>query len=210
MLNLKKGNIPTNRKEVMQFSFEAFAVIAGLVLLMGGLSYIEGTFTSKTVTMGFVNHGGMWGDLLLMSTAIGFIIPHLKSSSGISLIGLPVALVLTEYAHEQWAKYMRAHYITGHMFPTHTQEEWRRSLSWSGYTHFILMNILLYFLFLYIASPMPKEAIIIVSVLVSAHVILGTVQPGWYCTGKLLTQANLVPPAIGIAAIWTIAAIKLA
>ncbi len=193
----------------MEFNRTAFDITVVLVVLSALISALERTFTSRLVTMGFLYHGGMWGDLLILSVVNGYVFPHLTRNTAIVYGSSAVAIVLTLIAHWAWANGMREHHMTGHMFPAHVHGVWYRDLSLSGWMHIVTMTFLLGILLVYIVSPMPRDVVMLTSVLVSIHVVLGTVQPGWYCTGSLLTKANLVPPATAIAITWIVAAAKI-
>ena len=86
----------------MKFSFVSFAVIVLAVVVSGFASFVDGTLTSKRVTMGFLNHGGMWGDLIIMSTVAGFVVPHLVRSRVVVLSALCIAVAVTVIAHRNF------------------------------------------------------------------------------------------------------------
>src|SRR5437867_856243 len=103
----------------MKFNFPAFGASLVLVLLSGVASVAEGTFTSKRVTIGFLNHGGMWGDLIILSVVTGALWPYLSKSMPTVLPVLSFALAIAIGAHAQWANWMQSEGITGHIFPAH-------------------------------------------------------------------------------------------
>ncbi len=193
----------------MQFNHAAFDATVGLVLFSALLSILERTLISRLVTMDFLHHGGMWGDFIILSVVNGYIVPHLTRNSAIVYSLSAVAVILTLITHWAWAKGMQAHHITGHMFPAHVHGVWYRDLSLSGWMHVVTMAFLLGILLVYIPSPMPRDVVFLTSTLVSIHSVLGTVQPGWYCSGSICTKANLLPPAVAIAITWAVAALKL-
>ncbi len=193
----------------MQFNPAAFDATVALVVISGLMSVLERTFMSKLVTMDFLHHGGMWGDLLILSVVNGYIAPYLTRDATIIYCLSAVAVILTLVAHWAWVNGMREHHITGHMFPAHVHGMWYKDLSLSGWMHVVTMAFLLGMLLAYIVSPMPRDVVFLTSFLVNIHVVLGTVQPGWYCTGSIFTKGNLVPPAAAIVLIWAIAAVKL-
>jgi hypothetical protein len=191
----------------MLFSFAAFSATVGAVIVSGAVSLAEGTATNRRVTMGFINHGGMWGDLIIMSMVTGIVFPHLVRSYFLSAVF--VALALTVIAHAQWAKGMRNDATTGHMFPTHKTGKWYVDISAAGWTHVFVMTMLLTVTLMYAVSPAPTNIVVAISLLLTVHVFLGTVQPGWYCTGKLWTWRNFGPPLLEAALIWCIALLKI-
>ncbi|MBI2623369.1 MAG: hypothetical protein HYW65_02225 [Candidatus Liptonbacteria bacterium] len=143
----------------MEFSHAAFDLTVALVVISGLMSVLERTFMSRLVTMDFLHHGGMWGDLLILSVVNGYIAPHLTKNSA-TIYGLSAAAVaLTLVAHWAWAKGMREHHITGHMFPAHVYSVWYKDLSLSGWMHVVTMSFLLGILLVYVVSPMPRNGV---------------------------------------------------
>lgn len=202
---------------------------AKLESLLGFLNIEDET----RVTMPFVNHGGMWGDACLMSVVMGLIMPYIHyipldmyslldghgllsletvervGKLTINILLMAVSLGFTILAHILWARGMRNDNITGHMWPAHTHKSWHRDMSFAGWAHVGVMTYLLGVVFWYAVYPMPHEVIWGVSVLLTIHVFLGTVQPGWYCSGKLWTWGNFAPPLVATTLIWGVAAAKL-
>lgn len=193
----------------MTFSFIAFLVTAAAVVISGVASFMEGTLTNKNVTMGFLNHGGMWGDLIIMSLVNGFVLPYIARSRFVVFAALFVACVVTIITHTKWAEGMRIDGVTGHMFPTHQAGVWYADLSIAGWMHVLVMAILLTVVLMYAVSPTPANVVLTVSLLLTAHVFVGTVQPGWYCTGELWTWINFGPPICATVLIWIVAALKI-
>lgn len=207
----------------MHFSWLAFAIVVLLVLVSGMCAYADEQFFSQSeglrrkslrkfgpITMGFINHGGMWGDLLLMSVVVGMVTPYVwDEHRTLRLILALLALGITILAHVLWAQYFRTAGITGHMWPDHIFRSWWLDMSTSGYLHVAIMTWFLTTIFLYIAYPVSSATVWWVSGLLTVHVFLGTVQPGWYCTRKLWTWGNFAPPLVCTALIWVVAAVKL-
>ncbi len=70
----------------MEFSWAAWAVSVLAVLASALLAWRQRNFAKRPgLDMGFVNHGGMWGDLVLLPIANAMIVPHLQP--GAWLIG---------------------------------------------------------------------------------------------------------------------------
>ncbi|MCX6927749.1 MAG: hypothetical protein NT154_31740 [Verrucomicrobia bacterium] len=193
----------------MKFSFPAFLVTAATVVVSAIASLMEGTFTSKKVTMGFVNHGGMWSDLAIMSMVAGLCFPHFLRNKYLGVLSLCVACITTVIAHVKWAEGFKADGITGHMFPTHHTGVWYRDMSLAGWSHVGVMVLLLAGVIMYAASPTPPGVVVIVSLLLTVHIFIGCVQPGWYCTRKFWTWMNFTPPLCAAGLIWMIALVKI-
>src|SRR5436309_791269 len=108
----------------MKFSATATLITIGAVILSGAMSASEGTLTNKRVTLGFLNHGGMWGDIILLSVMAGLVIPHAPKRTELVVVSLLTALALTIPAHAIWGRAFRQNGITGHMFPNHQRGTW--------------------------------------------------------------------------------------
>jgi len=193
----------------MKFSFAAFSATVLAVVMSGVVSSIERTLTSRRVTMGFLNHAGMWGDLIIMSIVAGLVLPYIVVNRVCIFSSLSIGIMATLIAHFLWAKWNRADNITGHMFPSHDTGRWYLDISAAGWMHFIVMAWLLSLMLMYVTSPMPTRGIVTVSILVTTHVVLATVQPGWYCTGRLWTWGNLGPPLFVAVLVWGVAIWKI-
>lgn len=192
----------------MKFSFAAFFTIAGLVALSAIASLADGTFTNRRVTMGFLYHGGMWGDLILMSVVTGFVFPYFLTNPRFVIPALLISCAVTFLAHVQWAQWMRKDGITGHVFPGHQTGVWYLDLSPAGWIHVVVMAVLLTAFVLYAISATPATVVFIVSILLSVHVLVGSVQPAWYCTGKLWSWPTVSVVLLSLGIIWTTAALK--
>lgn len=173
------------------------------------ISFVEGTFTNRKVKMGFFNHGGMWSDLIVMSTMAGFASPYFKSSLILILISVVAALVITVIAHIQWADWFRAEGITGHIFPAHESGKWCSDISTAGWMHVFVMTTLLAASFMYALSPAPMHVVVTVAGLLTMHVVIGTIQPSWYCTGVFWAWRYFKQPLFVVLLIWGVAAIKI-
>ena len=193
----------------MKFSFPAFLTIVLAVSISGIASFLEGTFTNKKVTMGFLNHGGMWSDLIVLSAVTGLVFPYLLRSQLYIFLSLTIAMIITVIAHIQWAKWMQNDAITGHVFPTHKTGIWYLDMSVAGWLHVAVMTALLAILLMYAISPLPKKVILVVSILLTLHIFLGMVQPSWYSTGNLWTWKNFGQPLFVTTLIWSIALVKM-
>jgi hypothetical protein len=151
----------------------------------------------------------MWGDLIIMSVLTGLVFPHLVRGRIYVLSTLFVALAVTVVAHILWAKWMRSDGITGHMFPTNETGKWYLDMSGAGWMHVLVMSMLLTVVLMYAVSPVPKNVVIVGSLLLTMHVFLGMAQPNWHVTGELWTWKNFGPPLVMAALIWGIAVLKV-
>ena len=193
----------------MKFSFPAFLTIILAVTISGMASFLEGTFTNKKITMGFLNHGGMWSDLIILSVVTGLVFPYLLRNQSCVFLSLIIALIITIIAHIQWAKWMQNDAVTGHIFPTHKTGIWYLDISVSGWFHVVVMTVLLGVLLMYVVSPFPQKVVFVVSLLLTVHIFLGMVQPSWYSAGKLWLWKNFSQPLCVVALIWSVAGVKL-
>ena len=193
----------------MKFSFPAFSAIVVAVVISGVVSLFEGTATSKRITIGFLNHGGMWGDFIVMSVVTGLVFPYLVRNRSYVLSALFIALTVTVVAHILWAKWMRSDGITGHIFPTHETGKWYLDMSGAGWMHVLVMAMLLAVMLMYAVSPLPRNVVISASLLLTVHLFLGMVQPSWYTTGELWTWKNFGPALVVTVLVWGIAAFKI-
>ena len=159
--------------------------------------------------MGFLDHGGMWSDLIFMSVVVGLVFPYLATSRGVVFSSLLTALIATIIAHIYWAASMRSDGTTGHMFHVHQTGTWYLDLSWAGWMHVFVMTMLLTVMLLYVVSSLPAKSVVAVSLLLTTHLFLAMVQPGWHCTGELWTWGNFRPPLLVTAAVWSIAVLKI-
>src|SRR3989338_5270614 len=133
----------------MDFSYSACAATVILVAISGLLSFTEGTFSGGNVTMGFVQHGGMWGDLLILSVVNGFVFPHLTHNFFAVASALAVSTAVTIAAHAWWAKLAKSSGATNHIFPYRQYGVWYYEISMSGWFHIFTMTLLLTVLLLY-------------------------------------------------------------
>lgn len=193
----------------MKFSTTAFATTVVAVIISGLVSSVEGTLTSKRVTMGFLNHAGMWGDLTIMATFVGFAFPYLVKRPMLVIVSSFISLAVTLIAHAQWAAWFRHVGITGHMFPTHAKGIWYLDLSKAGWMHVLVMTFLTAIVLMYVVSPLPEKIIVICSLLLTVHIVLSTALPGWYCTGEFWTWRDFGPLLSVTGVIWTVAILKI-
>lgn len=193
----------------MMFSIPAACSVAGVVVISGIAAGIDGTFTSRTVRMGFASHWGMWSDLVLLPIVVGLILPVINPSPIAAGAACAAAGTITIVAHKIWADWFRAAAITGHLFRNQSGRL-MRDLSVAGWLHVAVMTGVLAVALLYAVTPCPWRVTWIVSVLLTVHVVVSAVQPGWHCTRVMWSRRNVLPPLSFAAAIWLLALWKAA
>ncbi len=192
----------------MQFDFYAFGFTLAFVAFSALVSAGEDTFKNRQLTMDFLHHGGMHGDFFLLSIVNGLVSPYIKTY-GLLLWGLAISLIVTLAIHATWEGAMSKTNTTCHIFPSYQSGSWHKNMSEAGWLHVGYMTAQLAIIIVYIFSPMPEATVLTVSAILTVHVFLGTVQPGWYCSRKLWTAGNFAPPIICTTLIWSIATVKL-
>ena len=193
----------------MKFSFHALIVTLCAVVISAVVSCLEGTLTNRRVTMGFLNHAGMWCDLIIMPTLAGLIYPYITGNYISVSLSFSIALISSVIVHALWWKLMQFERITTHIYPTHSTGRWFSDLSAAGWMHIVVMTFLVCLLTLYAISPMPKYVVFSSSILLTIHVFLACIQPGWYCKGEIISAANLIPPSVLGVIIWVVAIWKI-
>ncbi len=197
----------------MLFSRVAWIVSVLYMALAAYVAFREGTFAAGAVSISFANHGGMWGDLIILPVVNGLIVPYIPRLTGkrtITACGLLVcAIILTVFAHAQWAAMGKAQGTTDFVFPVHTSGAWYNDLSVSGYLHMVYMSLELTLMFAYAITSMPKRRVYWISGLLTVHVILGQVQPGWYLNGTIWNARTIVPTFTSVLLIWLVGLYKI-
>ena len=200
----------------MDFSTTAWGVSVLAVVLSGLLAWAQGCFIKRPgLDMGFFNHGGMWGDLVLLPIANAAIVAHLQPGIWIA-IGLALGLVLSAWVHVHWYRGDKAVHSprssvhsSEHMWPSRPCGFWWRDLSWAGWAHVLYVAGELTVLFGFLLFPMPDEVIAVVLAVFTLHVPLGLLQPRWFLTGEIAgprKQPLLLPL---LATLWVVAVVKL-
>ena len=85
----------------MEFSRTTWLISVAAVLVSALLAWRRGDLRRRLeLDMGFANHGGMWGDLLLLPVANAVIVPHLTSGLWIApSVALGSALSMRVHVH---------------------------------------------------------------------------------------------------------------
>jgi hypothetical protein len=206
----------------VEFSWAAWIVSVSAVVISGVVAWLEGNFTrSARLDMGFANHGGMWGDVLLLPVANAAIIPHVTLGAWVT-VSLVVCALLSAWVHVHWYRGDRT--IAGlpasvdrrsstrhsreHMWPSRPYGSWWKDLSGSGWAHVIYVACELTLLVGFLLFPMPDETVALVAAIFSLHVPLGLLQPRWFVTGDIAPRRQpLLMPCL--AALWTTCLMKV-
>ena len=193
----------------MEWSWAAWAVSVAAVIVSGAIAWREGSWTRREgLDLGFVNHGGMWGDLLWLPLANAVIVPHVQA--GFWLAG---ALVLSTLAsvlvHIHWYRGDKTTHSPEHLWPTRPLGSWWRDLSWAGWAHVGYVIGELSLLAGFLLHPMPAEVILFVTLIFTIHVPVGLLQPRYFMTGHIATaseQPLLLPLLL---ALWAVSSVKI-
>jgi hypothetical protein len=158
--------------------------------------------------MGFVNHAGMWDDLVLLSIANAVIVPHLTWGPWVA-VAATLATAASLWVHKHWYRGNRADHSCEHMWPSRPRGTWHGDLSWAGWLHVLYVVGELTLLAGFLLHRMPPLAVAAVIAIFTVHVPIGLLQPRWFMTGRLasLRQQPLLLPCL--AALWLVAAMKL-
>ncbi len=163
--------------------------VAG-VMLQALFAYVDEFFWPsqmlRKVSRGlpFIAHGGMWGDVLIISPILAFIVERYSPGWSWGKIGtaILVGLIASFVMHET--------YKAGTIIEAHVQ---RGHLTDAGWMHLLYMAAAFAVLGLYFLDAEYTPYMWLVSVLliihtvVGNHVVLGLVQPDWY-PGRPLTS----------------------
>lgn len=221
----------------MEFSWTTWLVSVVAVIISGALAWLEGNLTKhRGLDMGFVNHGGMWGDLVLLPVANAVIVPHVQPGAWI-VAALAVSSALSAWVHVHWYRGDRTVsrprwsvpgsrssvaspessfpsprsplHSREHMWPARRHGSWWRDLSWAGWAHLLYVVGELTILIGFLLFPMPDEAIAVVCVIFTLHVPLGLLQPRWFLTGEIATPRKQPLLAPLLATLWVVALVKV-
>ena len=198
---------------MVDWSWTTWTVSVAAVAISGALAWAQGNLTRRPgLDMGFANHGGMWGDLVLLPIANAAIVPNLGPGLWIAA-ALAITTALSIWVHMYWYRgdqpsRRRAH-SRDHMWPARRHGSWWRDLSWSGWAHVAYVAAELALLTGFLLFPMPDAVIAIVCVVFTLHVPLGLLQPRWFVTGEIATPRKqpLLLPLLG--ALWVVALTKV-
>jgi hypothetical protein len=194
----------------VDWSWTTWIVSALAVVVSGAAAWREGNWRKRPgLAMGFADHGGMWDDLVLLPIANAAIAPHLRLGWWLApaLLAATVASILV---HVHWYRGQREVHSPEHMWPSRPYGSWFRDLSIAGWLHVLYVTGELTLLAGFLLHPMPLATVLLVTAIFSIHVPIGLLQPRWFVTGQIATlrQQPLLVPCL--AALWFIAAAKMA
>jgi hypothetical protein len=200
----------------VEWSWPAWLVSVAAVVMSGAIAWAEGNWTRRPgLAMGFVNHGGMWGDLVLLSMANAAIVPHLTLGWWVAA-ALLVTTVASVWVHRHWygrgsAKVLDSAVADGgdHMWPSAARRSWWRDLSWSGWAHVMYVIGELTLLIGFVLHALPDDVVMFVATIFTIHVPLGLLQPRWYRSGHIATVQEQPLLAPLLLALWTMTMIKM-
>jgi len=192
---------------MFSLSVSVWFVSVAFVLLSGACAWCEGNGRRRPgLDIGFLEHGGMWGDLLLLPIANAAIVPHLPW--GAWLIGpLVIGGAVSGWLHVTWHRGGGEGHWCEHMWPARPHGRWHRDLSWAGWMHVVYVTAEFGLLVAYALTPMPAWVVWTVTVILTLHVPLGLLAPAWVATGGRLVRNGLLTPALAM--LWAIALVKL-
>lgn len=189
-----------------EWSWWAWAVSVAFVLLSGACAWCEGNWARRDdLEIGFVNHGGMWSDVLLLPIANALIVPWL-SLAGWLVVPATAGIAASWWLHARWHRGGGGGHWREHMWPARTHDGWHRNLSWAGWLHVVYVAAEMTLLLVYAVTPVPASAIVIVSLLLTLHVPIGLLAPAWVATGGRIVANRLLWPALAI--VWMVAIAK--
>jgi hypothetical protein len=193
----------------VDWSWPAWAVSVAAVVVSGLLAWWEGSWTKRPgLDLGFVNHGGMWGDLLWLPMANAVIVPLLTVGRWIAA-AVAVATLASVLVHMHWYRGRKATHAPEHLWPTRAHGSWWRDLSWAGWAHVVYVIGELSLLAGFLVHAMPFEVIVFVTLIFTIHVPVGLLQPRYFMTGHIATpseQPLLLPLLL---ALWAVASMKI-
>jgi hypothetical protein len=193
------------------------------VLVSALLAWMRGDLRRRLeLDMGFANHGGMWGDLVLLPVANAVIVPHLTMGPWIAA-SVALGSALSMWVHVHWYRGERdvesrqsmaaaerpAVHSREHMWPLRRRGSWWRDLSWAGWAHVAYVAGELALLTGFLLFPMPDAVVGVVCTMFTLHVPLGLLQPRWFLTGEIASPRKqpLLLPLLGT--LWVVGFLKL-
>ena len=196
------------------FSRVAWGVSMLYMILAAYVSWKEGTFKSGSVTMGFVEHGGMWGDFYYFAHCEWTDCSLPSPAYDETLRGIIWLISLRCHRDPFRSRTMGRHGAGGRheqisSFPGTAPASWYGDMSLSGFLHLAYMSVELTLVLGYAVMPMPVKRVLLISGLLTVHLIVGQVQPGWYSTGTIWTARTIVPTLATVLLTWLIALYKM-
>ena len=194
----------------MDWSWPAWILSVVAVVVSGATACLEGNWRRRPgLVMGFANHGGMWGDLLLLPIANAALVPYL--AGGPWLVSAVILAAIGSVAvHIYWYRGcdVTAKHSPEHMWPARPRGSWHGDLSIAGWLHVLYVAAELTLLVGFLVHPMPLPVVLVVCAIFTIHVPIGLLQPRWYVTRRVATLKQQPLLLLSLAALWIIAAIK--
>jgi hypothetical protein len=180
----------------MRFSWIACFITMAVVILEGIFAWLDGSFSRRQwrhLRLSFLWHWGVSiGDLVILPIINGLIIPYLIIDWDLSPHGLFVKLLIysaflagsffvTKWCHKLWwpAKKEDFGHIFSNWFGSRGRRNlWFEDLTWSGAVHFIFMIVQLVIVASYLLTPMPREVVMSVGILMAIFLPIATIEPG--------------------------------
>jgi hypothetical protein len=194
----------------VEFSWLTWTSSVAAVLVSGLLAWAEGNSIKRPgLDMGFVNHGGMWGDLMLLPFANAAIVPHLQPGLWM-LAALALSFALSVWVHIHWYRGdAPGWHSREHMWPSRPHGSWWEDLSWAGWAHVVYVAGELTILIGFWLFPMTDLVVAVVAIVFTLHVPLGLLQPRWFLTGEVAgpRKQPLLWPLLGT--LWIVGLLKI-
>lgn len=191
----------------MEWSWTAWTVTVAAVATSGVAAWAGGRWRAGPgLDLGFVNHGGMWGDAVLLPVANALVAPWIRP--GWWLLG-PVLLAGAASAalHAWWHGGTRDGF-RDHLWPARPAARWTKDLSWAGWCHVAFVTGQLALLLGYAAVAVPRPVVLAVTAVLTVHVPVGLLQPAWRATGRV-PRSNIQLLVAAMAAVWLVAVAKV-
>lgn len=186
----------------MILSATTWMLSVAAVAVSGVMAFREGTWRRRPgLDIGFVNHGGMWGDAVLLPIANAVIVPWLTPGWWL-VLPVGVAGMASVAVHVWWHGGTRDG-VRDHMWPARPSGHWARDLSLAGWCHVVYVTGELGLLLAGALSPTPPAVVLLVAAILTLHIPLGILQPAWYATGRVF-PSGLRLMALCLTAVWLI------
>lgn len=195
----------------VEWSWAAWGVTVAAVAASGAIAWGEGTLTRLSrarVDMGFLDHGGMWSDALLLAVFNAIVVPHVSWHAWFAVPGA-LALALTLVMHRAW--WSPTGSCRDHLWPARSRDgkTWASSLSRAGWAHVVYMTAQLTLILVFLISRLPAAVVAAGSMMLAVHVAIGLLQPHWFCTGRKWNPAAAGPLTIALGGVALSAVVKL-
>jgi hypothetical protein len=190
-----------------EWSWATWVVSVAAVVVSGLVALVEGNWRRRPgLDIGFGNHGGMWGDAVLLPVANAVIAPWVVWGWWVLW---PIAIAApTSVALHAWWHGNTPYGVRDHMWPTRPTGRWASDLSWAGWCHVAYVTGELALLLAYAATVVPLPVVVVVTAVLSIHVPLGLLQPAWFATGSVRVAGTRLM-AGALATLWAVTGVKV-